>query len=146
MSRALDLYHMREKAFRDVASRSKRYAEETRELIKCYKHNPNFDILGAITRLNEKQYEQGRDLHQKFRAAEYGLMGTPMLRVSGHANCSILIAKLGENVLRYVSILENNDPVVTVMGPEAKSLLEASRKKFCRSVFKGVNGKIKDKK
>ncbi len=130
MSSALDLCQTREKAFREAVGRSKRYAEEIRELIKCYKHNPDFDILGAITKLNKKEYKRGTSLYEELRAAEIRLIGLPPLHVSGPTNCSLLIAKRGENVLRYVSILDSNDPVVTITGPNAKSLLEASRKKF----------------
>ena len=44
--------------------------------------------------------------------------------------CSCIIAKQGENFVRYLQFLENQDPVLTITGPNADSIKSTLEEKF----------------
>jgi len=46
----------------------------------------------------------------------------------GRIQCSLLIAKKGDNTVRYLSFMR--DPILTITGPEAKNLKLTLESKF----------------
>jgi len=110
-----------------VAKSGKKYADEIRALLKQYSENPRKELLDKINMLNTIAFEELKD-HRGLSPEASTMMryiAYPTIGVSSSVSVSCMIAKKGESVVRYISILHNNDPIVTIMGPDAQTLKQA---------------------
>jgi len=107
----------------------KRYADEMRDLIKSYEKNPDIDIMVAITEKN-LQVDEDYRYSTLMRHGRYS-PSLPTNYVMSSVACAVLIAHKGENVLRYLSIHQNNEHLVTLSGPDAETLKESLAARIC---------------
>jgi len=54
----------------------------------------------------------------------------PNILDNSEIHCSCIVAKQGENIVRYLKFLENKDPILTITGPRADNLKTSIRGKF----------------
>ena len=81
--------------------------------------NEKFDLfLAEVKKVNDIV-----ELFDKFRNARYSL-----IHVGHRPSCSILIAKKGDEIIRYLEF--EKDPVITITGPNATNLKSTLESKF----------------
>ena len=81
--------------------------------------NEKFDLLLAQI----KKVNNVVDIFDKFRNLRYA-----HIRAGHRPSCSILIAKKGDEIIRYLEF--EKDPVITVTGPNATNLKSSLESKF----------------
>jgi len=64
------------------------------------------------------------------RAERHLLYDVPYNLENNKIICSCIIAKQGENFVRYLKFIENQDPVLTITGPNADSIKSTLEEKF----------------
>ena len=99
--------------------------KQTKELVKLYRSNP----LSYKTSEKYEQFsEERKKLVEKYDYnALYDLL-SHYFHDSLSVYCSCIIAKKGNNVVRYLSF--KKDPIVTIMGSKASGLKSSLESKF----------------
>ncbi len=127
VERVLESVPVLSKTLEDLAQKGKQHANEIRSLLKQYRENSSKELLDKIKMLNRIASGELKNAwqftHTPYRMLEY--ITYPTVHVTSSVSVSCLIAKKGENVVRYINILENKDPILTIMGPEASGIKEA---------------------
>ncbi len=127
VDRVLESVPVLSKTLEDLAQKGKKHANEICSLLKQYRENSSKELLDKIKMLNTIASSELKNAWQ-FTPTPYQMLQYityPSFRVTSSVSVSCLIAKKGENVVRYIGILENKDPILTIMGPEASSIKEA---------------------
>ena len=106
--------------FKSLMMSGRKYANEFFEIIKEYKDSPNPDITNVRGVLSKKarQFSFERDDFGHF--FEVMKMSDLYFALCGDIFISCLLARKGENFLRYISI--RKDPMITITGPDAEDL------------------------
>ena len=99
--------------------------KQTKELVKLYRSNP-------LSYKTSEKYEQFSEERKKLVGkydynALYDLL-SHHFHDSLSVYCSCIIAKKGNNVVRYLSF--KKDPIVTIMGSKASGLKSSLESKF----------------
>jgi hypothetical protein len=121
LARNLEVGATFSKSLDDLAQAGRKHASRIYSLLKQYRENPSKEILYLIN-IHEDRFI--------YRSRDIGLMASPTsmlefiaapgIYAGTSVNVSCLIAREGENVVRYISIWENNDPIITIIGPHAE--------------------------
>lgn len=128
LARNLEYTSVFSKTLEDLAHTGKKHASEIYSLLKQYRENPSKKILDSIKMLDmiaDSHFKYQRDVG--LTASPYSmleLIASPGIYAGTSVNVSCLIARKGENIVKYISIRDNNDPILTIMGPEASSIKE----------------------
>ena len=117
-----------DKIVKDLVKKMKTHREDAAEFVKLLRAEPkSFKTSQKFETYNKsrKAFAKQMDVYNKvsflrMRYFDY----LPMSAV----NCSILIAKKGTELVRYLSF--KKDPVLTITGPKAAKLKSSLEKKF----------------
>ncbi len=124
VNRNLENGAMFSKTLEDLAQTGRRHASEVLAILNRYKENPSKEILDSLFSmyLIASRHAKNYDLLHPSLTSMLELIANPGVPIPSSVSVSCLIAKKGENVVRYIGILDNKDPIVTIMGPDAEVL------------------------
>ena len=122
----------------------RKFEKSTFESLKLMKNNPgkilrskmydkySSNMTSLWTALSDCSYRMrhladplGYGIGVPRRRSEHNSMSTVSI---GRIQCSLLIAKKGDNTVRYLSFMR--DPIITITGPKAKNLKSTLKGKF----------------
>ncbi len=115
-----------------LRAKTKQFAEALSQILGTAKEDTNYDYMGAIESLRHKikiEIDEDRDIETVILRRGLEFLPHGLLYGTNEVSCSCLIAKKGQNLLRYIAI--ERDPLITIQGPEAQSIkkvLERSMK------------------
>jgi len=124
LSRNLELGAVFSKSLADLAQTGRRYASEMYSLIKRYRENPSKEVYYSILTLgmlHKNKFKNMQDCtltRSVYSTIEIIACPTVVQLPPIHASC--LVATMGENIMRYISFRENDDPVITIAGRDAE--------------------------
>ncbi len=97
------------------------------EIINLLKNSVDQSLSGKYDQLFKEMYVYNKKLKQ---FDQYGRRGLNFSRlgINSQVSCSCLIAKQGNNIVRYLSF--EDDPVLSITGPEANNLKSTLESKF----------------
>jgi len=80
-------------------------------------------LLASMRKSTRTNLMRGR---RRFRPFDFSMRDL----FSDTVECSCIIAKKNENIIRYIEFLANKDPIVTISGPNAMDLKPGLEQKF----------------
>ncbi len=112
------------KTLEDLAQTGRKYASEAHALLRRYRENPSKEIFDSLFSmyLIASRHAKNYDLLHPSLTSMLELIANPGVPIPSSVSVSCLIARRGENVVRYIGIRDNKDPIVTIMGPDAEIL------------------------
>lgn len=108
---------------------SKSIYDETVHLMKELRKKGNLTKMKQILKEKLGKHMRSGKISQLF-SAQYFMDEIPDILDSNEIHCSCIVAKQGDNIVRYLKFLENEDPVITITGPKASSLKLSIEGKF----------------
>jgi len=125
----IEIYeHQHQENFEKIKSKNKEIAEIIQS---CLTSVENLKVVNKANRKRLKLTLKSVRSHRELYFTERGMMDYPsQLFENNRIICSCIIAKQGENFVRYLQFLENQDPVLTITGPNADSIKSTLEEKF----------------
>jgi len=100
------------------------------EFVESCKNNAGNAKEEKAIRQKLKQALKGVRFRELYHFEAIMLHDIPNLFNNDRISCSCIIAKQGENFVRYLRFLANEDPVMTITGPNADSIKSTLEEKF----------------
>ena len=121
LARNLEVGATFSKSLEDLAQAGRKHVSKIYSLLKQYRENPSKEILYLINMHEDRFIYCSRDIGLTASPTSMlEFIAAPGIYPGTSVNVSCLIARKGENVVRYISIRENNDPLITIIGPHAE--------------------------
>ena len=124
MQNAADKLELQEKQIEILARKGNSFSKELREIFNSLKNSRNTNRIKHFQYLQE-EFRKVQGLVSSIEDLRYRSRD---IRLNDSIRCSCLIAKMGTDVIRYLSFEE--DPVLTITGPNATNLKSTLESKF----------------